>query len=60
MQCSKAMRGGVQGRRVTLPPEAHREPSGETVTVLMYPVWPTRLLLSLQLVKFHTCTSAHK
>ena len=43
------------GRGRTLPPEAHREPSGDTVTVLMYPVWPRRSDRSLQFVRFHTC-----
>merc|ERR1719409_552020 len=41
----------------SLPPEAHREPSGETVTVFRYPVCPTRLVRSLQLFRFHTLTS---
>merc|ERR1711904_57434 len=41
----------------SLPPDAHREPSGETVTALMYPVWPTRLVRSLQLDSCHTLTS---
>ena len=41
----------------SFPPDAHSEPSGETVTVLMYPVCPTRLVRSLQLVRFHTFTS---
>lgn len=38
----------------SLPPEAHREPSGETVTVFRYPVWPMWLILRRQLVKFQT------
>jgi len=38
----------------SLPPDAHRLPSGDTVTVLMYPVCPTRFVRSLQLVRFHT------
>lgn len=41
-----------------MPPEAHREPSGDTVTVLMYPVWPRRSDRSLQFVRFHTCGRA--
>merc|ERR1719309_1252469 len=41
---------------VSLPPEAQREPSGDMVTVLRYPVWPMWLVLSLQLVRFHTFT----
>merc|ERR1712166_1348213 len=40
----------------SLPPEAHKEPSGETVTALMYPWWPTRLVRSLQLDMFQTLT----
>merc|ERR1719197_704900 len=40
----------------SLPPEAHREPSGETVTALMYPECPTRLVRSLQLDMFQTLT----
>jgi hypothetical protein len=39
----------------SLPPEAQSEPSGETVTQLRYPVWPARLLRSLQLARLHTC-----
>lgn len=41
----------------SLPPDAQREPSGETVTVLRYPVWPTSLVRSLQLLRFHTLTT---
>merc|ERR1719309_777043 len=41
---------------VSLPPEAQREPSGDMVTVLRYPLWPMWLVLSLQLVRFHTFT----
>lgn len=41
----------------SFPPEAQRDPSGETQTVLRYPVWPTRSLRSLQLVRLHTLTS---
>merc|ERR1719439_121617 len=41
----------------SLPPEAHREPSGETVDVYTTPVWPTKLVRSLQLLRFHTFTS---
>merc|ERR1719318_2429939 len=37
----------------SLPPEAQREPSGDMVTVFRYPMW---LVLSLQLVRFHTFT----
>merc|ERR1719243_37170 len=40
----------------SLPPLAHREPSGDRVTVLRYPVWPMWLVFSLQLVRFHTLT----
>jgi len=40
----------------SLPPDAHREPSGETHTVLRYPVCPMRSLRSLQLVKAQTLT----
>ena len=40
----------------SLPPEAQRDPSGDMVTVLRYPVWPMWLVLSLQLVRFHTLT----
>merc|ERR1719440_1107142 len=41
----------------SFPPEAHKEPSGETVQVYTTPVWPTRFVRSLQLLKFHTFTS---
>merc|ERR1719311_1752187 len=41
----------------SLPPEAHSEPSGETVLVYTTPVWPTRLVRSMQLLRFHTFTS---
>merc|ERR1719439_559328 len=41
----------------SLPPEAHREPSGETVATYTTPVWPTRLVRSLQLLKFQTFTN---
>merc|ERR1719412_2816590 len=34
---------------VSFPPEAQREPSGDMVTVLRYPLWPMWLVLSLQL-----------
>merc|ERR1719482_1875043 len=40
----------------SFPPEAQREPSGETQAVLRYPVWPMRSLRSLQLVRFQTLT----
>merc|ERR1719318_432383 len=40
----------------SLPPEAQREPSGDMVTVFRYPVCPMWLVLSLQLVRFHTFT----
>merc|ERR1719199_504771 len=38
----------------SLPPEAQRDPSGDTVTVLMYPVCPTRLLASFRVDRFQT------
>merc|ERR1719198_2804587 len=41
----------------SLPPEAQREPSGETVQVYTTPVWPTKFVRSLQLLKFQTLTS---
>ncbi len=41
----------------SLPPLAQREPSGDTVTVFMCPVWPMRLVRSLQSVNFHTFNS---
>merc|ERR1719311_2021478 len=41
----------------SLPPEAHREPSGETVLVYTTPVCPTRLVRNMQLLRFHTLTS---
>ena len=41
----------------SLPPLAHREPSGETVTVLMYPVCPAKVVRILQLVRFQTLTT---
>merc|ERR1719198_666905 len=41
----------------SLPPEAQREPSGETAVVYTTPVWPTRFVFSLQLLRFHTFTS---
>merc|ERR1719502_1867124 len=41
----------------SLPPEAHREPSGEIVMVYSTPVWPARLVFSLQLFRFHTLIS---
>lgn len=44
----------------TLPPEAHREPSGETVTVFRYPVWPMWFVFSLQLAKFQTLTRVQR
>jgi hypothetical protein len=53
-QATKGTAVATDGR--VFSPEAHREPSGDTVTVLMYPVWPTRLVRSLQLVRFHTLT----
>merc|ERR1719500_1695746 len=40
----------------SLPPLAHREPSGLRVTVLRYPVWPLWLVFSLQLVQLLTLT----
>ena len=39
----------------SFPPEAHSEPSGETVTVFKYPVWPMWFVFNLQFVKFQTC-----
>lgn len=41
---------------LSFPPLAAKEPSGDTQTVLRYPVCPTRSLRSLQLVKFQTLT----
>merc|ERR1719181_1302984 len=41
----------------SLPPEAHKEPSGETVATYTTPVWPTRLVRGLQLLRFQTFTS---
>lgn len=38
----------------SLPPEAQREPSGEMVTVLMYPVWPMWSVWSLQVESSQT------
>ncbi len=38
----------------TFPPEAHREPSGETVTQFRKPLCPKWLVFSLQLVRFQT------
>merc|ERR1719197_252197 len=40
----------------SFPPEAHSEPSGDTVTLFTYPVWPSRFFLSLQLVRLQTLT----
>lgn len=40
---------------MSLPPDAHREPSGETVTVLRYPEWPKWLIFNLQFVRCQTC-----
>jgi len=40
----------------SLPPDAHSDPSGDTVTQLRYPAWPARLLRSLQLARLHTLT----
>merc|ERR1719231_1642572 len=42
---------------MSLPPDAHREPSGEMATVYTTPVWPTRLVRSLQLLRFQSFTS---
>lgn len=39
---------------LTMPPEAQRDPSGDTVTVSRGWEWPKWLVLSLQLVRFHT------
>merc|ERR1719169_209862 len=41
----------------SLPPEAQRDPSGETVVKYTTPVWPTRFVRSLQLLRFQTLTS---
>merc|ERR1719231_1490291 len=41
----------------SLPPDAHREPSGEIATVYTTPVWPARLVRSLQSLRFQTFTS---
>ena len=41
----------------SLPPDAHSEPSGETVTLFRYPLWPSRLVLNLQLERDHTLTT---
>merc|ERR1712050_826893 len=41
----------------SFPPEAHKEPSGDTVAVYTTPVCPTRLVRSLQLLRFQTFTS---
>merc|ERR1719335_1675592 len=41
----------------SLPPEAQREPSGDTVQVYTTPEWPTRFVRSLQLLRFQTFTS---
>merc|ERR1711893_132004 len=40
----------------SLPPEAHKEPSGDIVTVFKYPLCPMWLVFNLQLVKFQTLT----
>merc|ERR1719309_713354 len=40
----------------SFPPEAHRDPSGDMVTVLRHPVCPMWLVFSLQLVRFQTFT----
>ena len=39
------------------PPLAQSEPSGETVTVFKYELWPWWLVRNLQLAKFQTCES---
>merc|ERR1712226_1815738 len=41
----------------SFPPEAHRDPSGDTEVVYTTPVCPTRFVRSLQLLRFHTLTS---
>jgi len=41
----------------SLPPEAHNEPSGATVTTLIYPVCPVKLCLSLQFDNVQTFTT---
>lgn len=38
----------------SLPPDAHKEPSGDTVTTFRYPWWPMWLVLRRQFVRFHT------
>lgn len=40
----------------SLPPLAHREPSGDTVTVFKYPVCPEWLIFNRQFVRFQTLT----
>mmetsp|Transcript_51923 Transcript_51923/g.121097 ORF Transcript_51923/g.121097 Transcript_51923/m.121097 type:complete len:211 (-) Transcript_51923:82-714(-) len=41
----------------SLPPDAQRDPSGDTVVVYTTPVWPTKFVRSLQLLRFHTFTN---
>merc|ERR1719463_1024035 len=41
----------------SLPPEEHKEPSGEIAMVYTTPPWPTKFVRSLQLLKFQTFTS---
>merc|ERR1719231_1660542 len=41
----------------SLPPDAHRDPSGEIATVYTTPVWPARLVRNLQSLRFQTFTS---
>merc|ERR1719190_316201 len=40
----------------SLPPEAHKEPSGLMVAVLRSPVCPMWFVFNLQLVRFQTLT----
>lgn len=39
----------------SLPPDAHSEPSGEIVTVLMYPVWPMWSVWMRHVLRVQTC-----
>merc|ERR1712025_1443446 len=41
----------------SFPPDAQRDPSGEHMAVYTTPVWPTKLVRSLQLLKFQTFTN---
>merc|ERR1719373_1240884 len=42
---------------LSLPPDAHNDPSGDTQTTYTTPVCPTRLVRNLQSVRLHTFTS---